>query len=270
MYISLEEAKEIVVNEIEKYDCGIIDSKIIDFRWGTLFYFQSKEFIKTGKNPIIGISPILVDKVNGSTHSINYLETRDRLLEAYRIRMGYPPVIKFPIKEDLETMTDLEKVFALMETTEFVQIEKAIQIVKQKNIFDLDGLGTICQNYKVGNLVESISLFFNHIKGEFILYESPLKTIPKEIELFKDRITGILVNFSKLEELPDSILKLKRLKSIKVDTTPLRKMPFDLRPLTELREVDLENTMITESDTGKFKLPEGCKIKIKTMPNTNG
>jgi len=269
-YISFEEAKRIVNNEIEKYECGIIDSETIDFKWGTLFYFQSKEYIETGKNPIIGISPILVDKVNGSTHSINYLETQDKLLEEYRIKMGYPHVIKFPIKKELGTMTDLEQVFALMETTEFVQIEKAIQIVKEKNLFDIDGLGTICHNYKVGNLVESISILFNHIEGEFILYEYPLKTIPKEIELFKDRITSIFVNFSKLEELPDSILKLKRLKSISIDATPLRKMPFDLRELKELKEVELENTMITEKEISKFKLPKGCKIKIKTVSNIKG
>ena len=135
-YISFKEAKQIAIDEIDKYELGIIDSATIDFQWGTLFYIQSKEYIKTGKNPVIGNSPILVDKVNQSINTINYLESRDKLLEEYRVKKGYPHVIKFPVKGDLNKMTDLQKVFALMSTGEFIQIEQAIEIVKEKKLFD--------------------------------------------------------------------------------------------------------------------------------------
>lgn len=100
------------------------------FSGGALFPWQSKEYIETEKNPVVGNSPILVDKVNGSVHSINYLGVIDKSLEKYRKKMGYPHVIKFPAKGDLEKMTDLEKVFALMATRELYQIEEAILIVK--------------------------------------------------------------------------------------------------------------------------------------------
>lgn len=262
-YLSLIEARKIVLNELGEDDCAIMDAHTLDFKWGALFYWQSKEFVETGENPIIGISPILVDKINGTTHSISYLKTRDKLLENYRKKMGYPYVIKFPVKGDLEKMSDLETVFALMETTEFTQIEKAIEIVKSRNLFDVEGLGIICGNFFFKNLVESISVNFNHIKGEYFLYEYPLKWIPKEIELFKDRITSIYVNVSKIEEIPPSILKLKKLKSISIDATPIKKMPYDLRELKDLKEVNLYLTLIDEGDINKFKLPKGCKIKIE-------
>ncbi len=188
-YITLEEAKRIVLDEIgssSHCELMLVDSATIDFQWGALFAWNSKEYVETGNNPIVGNSPILVDKVNGSTHSINYLGVIDKLLEEYREKMGYPHVIKFPAKGDLDKMTDLEKVFALMATRELRQIEEAILIVKEKNLFDLEGLGTICHNYKVGNLVEAISKMFNSIRGVYHLYEYPLKTIPNEIALFHD------------------------------------------------------------------------------------
>lgn len=262
-YLSLEEARKIASSVLEKSDGAIMDAHTLDFKWGTLFYWQSKQFVETGENPMIGHSPILVDKVDGSTHSISYLQSQDKLLEEYRRKKGYQYVIKYPVKGDLESMTDLEKVFALMETTEFVQIEKAIEIVKEKDLFDVEGLGIICCNYRVKNLVESISIFFNLIEGEYFLNEYPLKTIPKEIELFKDKITSIFVNASKLEEIPPSILKLKKLKSISIDATPLKKIPFDLRELEKLEKVHLCNTLIPEKATNQFQLPKGCKIKIE-------
>lgn len=263
-YLSFEEAKAILTEKLDKEDLGIVESYTVDFQWGTLFSYDLKDAIKIGKPGLVGNSPVLVDKVNGSIHSICYLQIRDQLLEAYREKMGYPHVIKFPVKGDLEKMNDLEKVFALMSTSEFVQIEEAIEIVKEKKLFDLDGLGQICMVHKFDTIVEAIAKYFNSIEGEFVLYESHYKTIPKEIELFKDKITSIWISMSELVELPESILKLKKLSSITVEATPLKKMPLDLRALRKLKEVNLEKTKFTEKDYSKFKLPKACKLIIKS------
>ena len=59
--ISLNEAENLLRNELNE-DLGIRPGLTKDFQWGALFYIQSKEFIKTGENPYIGISPRLVDK----------------------------------------------------------------------------------------------------------------------------------------------------------------------------------------------------------------
>lgn len=262
-FLSLEKAREIVLGKLDSR-FGIMEKYTKDFQWGTVFTIESKEYIETGKNGIVGVAPILVDKVDGSIHSIcQKNETLDKELEEYRKARGYPHVIKFPPKGKLETMTDLEKVITLMSTGEFVQVEMAIKIVEEKKLFDLNGLGDLCYNYKINNLVESIARYFSGIGGEYILYESTLKRLPDEITLFKDKITSFYINSSKLEELPKSILRLKKLKSIYVTATPLRKMPHDLTPLENLKSVELERTKIKPENKNKFSLPNGCKLIIE-------
>ena len=131
---------EIARNAIHK-ECDLIESSTIDFDWGTIFFYNTREYIQTKKNPLVGNSPFFIDKFDGSVNRLCSSTIMDKQLEKYREKKGYKHVIKFKIKEDLETMSDIEKVFALMKTTEIIQIEKAIEIVKSKNLFDLKGLG---------------------------------------------------------------------------------------------------------------------------------
>ena len=141
--LSQKEAEEILRKELDD-DMGIRPNRSKDFDWGTLFYIQSKEFIKSGQNPYLGLSPRLVDKFDGSIHEIDYLGILDKQLEEYRARKGYPESIKFPVKVDLDKLSEIEKVFALIETKEFRQIEQAIAIVNEKELFDLKGLKDLC------------------------------------------------------------------------------------------------------------------------------
>ena len=261
-YLSLQETKQILLEQYKDYDIGIIKDAIIDFKWGTLFYIQSKEFIETGKNAITGISPILVDKIDGSMHHIDYLKIRDQELESYRIKKGYEHCIKFPVTADLSKMTTLEKVLTLFRTTEIVQIREAMSIVEKHNLFDLEGLGHLLGKSRYGNLENAISHTFNSIDKEIICYEAPIRSLPKEIFLFKDHIESIWITRSQIEEIPNEILELKKLRSLVVELTPLKKMPFDLRQLEHLERIELIGTNLLEQDLDKLEVPPKCKIEF--------
>ena len=194
-------------------------------------------------------------------HIINYLGILDQQLEDYRRIKGYPESIKFPIKEDLDQLSDIDKVFALIDTGEFSQIKKAIEIVQEKQLFDLKGLKDLCNEGDKYNLVESLAMCFPS-KGSYNLHESDLKKLPDEIALFQKRITGIWILRSKIEEISEAILSLEELEYINIENTPVRKIPYDWSHMKKLREIILEKTRVGVEEINKFRLPKGCKIEI--------
>ena len=258
--ISLKEAERILDKELNE-DLGFRPKLTKDFEWGTLFYVQSKEFIENSQNPYIGIAPRLVDKIDGSIHVIDGLGILDKQLEDYRESKGYPESIKFPVKKDLSKLSDIEKVFLLIETKEISQIEEAIEIVKEKKLFDLDGLKKICCAKEELSLVESLAIYFPS-RGDYNLYKSKLERMPDEIALFRKRITGLWVSHSMLKEIPLSILMLDELKFIIIEQTPLEEIPYDWSKMKQLKEIVLEKTNIKITERSKFKLPKGCKLEI--------
>ncbi|MEM1137102.1 MAG: hypothetical protein AAGI07_14790, partial [Bacteroidota bacterium] len=231
----------------------------------------SVEYVRNKMNPIIANTPAFIDQVDGSLYSMKSLgnfKTFDQKLENYRKQKGYPHVIKFPPKGNLNSMTNIEKVMALIKTGEFVQIEEAIKIIKQKELFDLNNFieiinGNSLKMLESNTLLENIANGIAGTKNEFLLHESRLKKIHEEIKLFASEIERIYVYNSKLEEISDEIFNLPKLKKIHIELTPLKTIPFKLERLKKLESIKLYYTNIPPSDSVKFVLPKNCKIEIE-------
>ncbi|MEM1134697.1 MAG: hypothetical protein AAGI07_02575 [Bacteroidota bacterium] len=262
--LNLNQARAIFFRTFDKKKYAITFT--LDFEWGVVFGWNSKGYVRTGKYPMVGCAPVLIDKMEGNIHSLRPSgqdESLDEILEKYRQKKGYNHIIKFPPKGNLSMMSDLERVFSLMDTRESFQIEDAIKIVKQKNLFDLDAFKKVIDpDNRYQNILKAIIHGFP-ISNQYILYNSDIELLPKEITLFKETIEHIYISISRIKKLPDEIKDLYKLKSIVVEASPLEYMPTRLSELNFLEEVRLENTCISSDQLQEFNLPRNCTIKIE-------
>ncbi len=264
--LTLADTKKLASNNLHEL-LMIDESRIIDFKWGTVFFYRPK----LDDQEITGLAGSLVDKFNGEIHPINENRNLDDQIERYRKQKGYTHVIKFPPIGDLSKMTTLEKVFALFKTKEIYQIKQGLELVKKERLFSIDQFAELCATRTIwpdDNIPIIIANCFNSSFEEYILLNSDLKKIPAEISLFKNDLTQISIYDSlSLEELPQSIIELEHLESILVSTAPIKIIPKDLRSLKKLKNITLINTPFEPEDVNKLLLPNNCEIKISTWLN---
>lgn len=260
--MNIDQIKHRVNEELSEKDLKVYDSGYKDFQWGIVFNYQSKDFIETGdlNTMLYGTGVILFDKID---HSINFLcgNLLDKELEVYRSQKGYPHIIKFPPIRDIESLSDLEKVFVLMKTEELFQIEEALEIISKKNLFDIGEFTKALTGKESNNIAEDIAVSINF--DTIYYYESKLGSIPNEIVLLKDQIEEFTIHHSLFYEIPDYVLELKKLKKIHIYNTPIERIPHNLVALTNLEEIILDRTLIPSKDIGKFIVPSNCTIEIE-------
>jgi len=260
-YLTLDETREIMLKEIGGNEfLRIEESSIKDFKWGSLFYLEPAKYEETGN--ITGLPFFLIDKITGEIVAISTQKNVDFQLEKYREEKGYEHVIKYPVKEDLNKMSPIEKVFALCRTEELYQIEKAMKIVESNNLFSIIGFAEVCKGRRTNRIAEAISRF-NYIEGNYYLHESDLKIIPDEIALFKNKITSLSFCLGDIEVISNEITKMENLESIEIDFLPLKSMPFDLSNLKKLKKLSMKNIKFSIQNRGKFIVPENCEIIIE-------
>lgn len=93
-YLTLEETKKIASGDMRPDGMlKIREDSIKDFKWGSVFGFESANYAKTGN--ITGLPFLLVDKITGFVTPIDYQKNLDSQLEKYREEKGYEHVIKF-------------------------------------------------------------------------------------------------------------------------------------------------------------------------------
>ena len=170
---SFEEAKEIAYNLLNRYENSypnfpvIIDNETVEFEWGYIFHHRGKKFLETGlgRYATLGYAPILVDKIDGTAHWIGgRFICLDTQLEEYRESKGYPPCIKYPVKENLEGKSVIEQIQILFKTEEISQIKSALKLAEETKAFDIDILKKILYNLyrqEHDTFEESIASTFN-------------------------------------------------------------------------------------------------------------
>ena len=97
--MNFKEAKKIALNRITRNGSIlkenppiIIDESIIEYTWGWLLYYDSALYINQGQSECgyIGNAPILIDKIDGSTHFIGLsLKGVEEIVQNYFIKKGY-------------------------------------------------------------------------------------------------------------------------------------------------------------------------------------
>ena len=100
--ISNNKARELAQSKLEDLEAAssvelsIMDCETIEFKFGWMFFYQSKNFVMTGNDKFLvgGNAPIIVDKYNSSVHMTgtrrgerfyieNYSKYRDDLEKFY-------------------------------------------------------------------------------------------------------------------------------------------------------------------------------------------
>lgn len=265
--ISVEKAAEVALKEISsKVSADVIPMVIRDsakvFDWGIVFCWNDERGI-TGKDKgkfLFGRHEVLVDRIS---EEVLFLKEPllDIELERYRESRNYAHVIKFPPKEDLSTLDEINRSIVLLRTQEVYQIRQGIKLIEEKKLFDLENLIRAKTGKPAGDLVlDSMkSMFWDGI----VWYESKLEIMPKEVRLLGRFMNRILIMNSKLKELPNEILELKNLEKIELEHTPISNLPKDLRNLKKLRKLQIEGTHISPDQTDEFLVPKKCKLEIK-------
>lgn len=260
--MDIEKIIESINDQISNKGLKLFNENYRDFDWGIVFEYQSKEFIVTRElnELLIGTGVILYDK---HEESIKFICGKfiDRELEKYRIKKGYPHVIKFPPSENINKLSDLDKVFVLMKTEEEYQIQQALNIIEERKLFEIDRFVQVLKGNKVNDLIEDIALCIN--SNTIFYYESQVNSIDIEITLMKKHIKELNIWNCNICELPEFITELEELEKIYIYNTPIYKIPIDYRNLKKLKEIHLERTLIPNNKIYEINLNKGCEIIIE-------
>ncbi|UZR99610.1 hypothetical protein [Chondrinema litorale] len=190
-----DQIKNIFYNEFSEQEYAITWAK--EFEWGAIVGWNSCEYFEKGINELTDNNPVLIDKYDNSLHFLRSLGSSpmfDRDLENYREKKGYKHVIKFPIDESNGEMTNIDKVLALMKSKEICQVEKAIEIVNQQKLFDLDRFVDLLP-IRYDSLIDTIGVGVVCMEGEYIINGdfNNIHKVSEEIALFKNLINGITI-----------------------------------------------------------------------------
>ncbi len=84
-----KEARKIVLREIKKLsniEIGILDEETIEFEYGWMFFYQSKEYIETGNldKLVGGNAPIIFDKFESQLYVTGTGNSEDYYLEKFK------------------------------------------------------------------------------------------------------------------------------------------------------------------------------------------
>jgi hypothetical protein len=272
---SFEEAKAIANNLLNRYDNShpnspvIMDNETVEFEWGYIFHHRGKKFLETGlgRYVTLGYAPVLVDKIDGTAHRIGgRFICLDTELEEYRESKGYPPCIKYPVKENLEGKSVIEQIQILFKTEEISQIKGALKLAEETKAFDIDILKKILYNpfrqehytfeesiaftfnseslfidlQKDGNLPNDLRIF-NCFKAvditcdESISLNDNILQFKNLISLNLEDITGLV---NKINYLTPRLLELKNFKAIHLSRCEISQQVFDVLSLLK-KEKDI-------------------------------
>jgi hypothetical protein len=163
---------------------------------------------------------MLVNKIDGSTHYVGgVFKILDSELEKYRASKGYPPVIKFPIKENLDNKTLIEKIQCYFKTGEINQIKIGLEMAKKNRAFNLKVFKEVM--YKEPDMFgwtfeEKIARAFGRESCPIDLGKK--KKMPKELklELFNSFPKIALCSNSRLT-IDETLLQLPNLEGITIN-----------------------------------------------------
>jgi Immunity protein 35 len=303
---SFEEAKAIannLLNNSHPNSHVIIDNKTIEFEWGYIFHHVPITFLETGRGffGTMGYAPVLVDKIDGTTHwiggKLKYLDTQ---LEEYRESKGYPPCIKYPVKENLEGKSVIEQIQILFKTEEISQIKGALKLAEETKAFDIDILKKILystylqEHYtfeesiaftfnsdslfidlqKEGNLPNDLRIF-NCFEAIGLTCDEPI-SINDNILQFNNLIS---LNFEditgfrkpKINYLTPKLLELKYLKAIHLERCEISQQVFDVLLLLKKEKGIFISTDYTELKTirkaieSEFSIHHEYDISIESL-----
>jgi hypothetical protein len=245
---TLEEAKNIAYKATKidlnhEYRPLIIDELTLDFEWGYVFYYNGKKCIeeKDASFSYLPSGTMLVDKIDGTTHYVGgVFKVLDSELEKYRASKGYPPVIKFPIKDNLDNKTLIEKIQCYFKTGEISQIKIGLEMAKKNRAFNLKAFkevmykepdmfgwtfeeniarafGKECCPIDLGEkkkMPKNLNLELFNSFPEISLSSHSLLTIDETL-LQLPNLEGITIN-ADIEYITPRIVELEKLSSIKV------------------------------------------------------
>lgn len=91
-----DEAKAIAEQAISRFaegDCVIDDRLTLDYGWGWVFFWSSRQFVESGdlKHAMFGNAPIIVDRNTGKTESTGTGRPTAYYVRRYERRHGYRP-----------------------------------------------------------------------------------------------------------------------------------------------------------------------------------
>lgn len=90
--INIKEAESIAIQKINKtqsssnIELDILKEETISFEFGWMFFYQSKEFIRTkdSSKMVGGNAPLIVDRLNSSVHVTGTSKDEDFYIELYK------------------------------------------------------------------------------------------------------------------------------------------------------------------------------------------
>jgi hypothetical protein len=97
--LTREEAKQLVYARInieapfaaEPLELAIIDNETIEKEYGWVFFYQTKEYLKTGSivDALVGNAPYIVNKYTGELEETGTANPIEYYIEKYEERSGY-------------------------------------------------------------------------------------------------------------------------------------------------------------------------------------
>ena len=99
MVLTREEAKELVYARINAHDpyadqaveLAIIDDETIEKEYGWVFFYQTKEYLKTGNiiDALVGNAPYIVNKYTGELIETGTADPIEKYIAEYESDNGY-------------------------------------------------------------------------------------------------------------------------------------------------------------------------------------
>jgi hypothetical protein len=92
--ITQSEARALAQSRVDagtKIECQIIDSATQDLDWAWMFFYNSREWVETGRieSTLAGNGPLVVEKGSGKIHELRTAFPIDTQLADLRKRSGY-------------------------------------------------------------------------------------------------------------------------------------------------------------------------------------
>ncbi len=89
--ISFERAKEMASNKLKEIESrsfsklAFLEQRTREFEYGWVFFYQSEEFIRTGKSEtrVGGNAPLIVDKYKGDVHITGTAKRIEEYIDEY-------------------------------------------------------------------------------------------------------------------------------------------------------------------------------------------
>ncbi len=247
---SLEHAKELAyqhlrITNVEESKLLIDDRYTKEFEWGYLFSYNSRQLVDGAKLTasekmglrLAGNLPILVDKVDGTTHDVGGVYVvLDVELEEYRKSKGYPPCVKFPLKEPIEGKSPIEQVQALFASNEIIQIQQGLELAQEKQLFDLVEFEEFLRQSQQSKYKSLEELILKHFAGNQVMVVYKESKLPTQTAIFAD--TKMLY-FYEVEKIDSAYFNFPKIEEIEFHDCTIREIPNEIMGLNRLNQINI-------------------------------